>query len=79
MPEQRKTKSLKKKLMTHPHQALKEMGIEIPSSVKIHVRNEEPGSWELVIKQPVKDTSGMSEEELRKLAAGCAFGPSTDW
>jgi hypothetical protein len=56
--------------MSHPHKALEEMGMHIPSSVKIHVRNEEAGSWELVIRQPEPNVASMSQDELREASGG---------
>jgi hypothetical protein len=63
-------KNFKKQLMSDPHKALKEMGIRIPSEVNIHVRNEEPGTWELVIRKPSHNMASMSDDELRQASGG---------
>jgi hypothetical protein len=54
--------------MAHPHQTLKEIGIQIPPSVKIHVRNEEPGTWELVLRK-IREPS-ISDADLEKASGG---------
>jgi hypothetical protein len=66
-----KDKAFRKKLMNDPHKTLQEIGINIPSSVKIHVRDEQSGTWELVLRQPVQNTSGLSDRDLKNVAAGC--------
>lgn len=65
-----KDKSFKEQLMKNPHKALEELGLHFPASLKIHVRNEEPWTWELVLREPRPNLAKMSEEELRKASGG---------
>ncbi len=73
-----KDPAFKRKLLSDPQAALKEMGMEnIPPSLKIQVIDEEKNHWVIVLHVPPANTKELSEEELSKLsAAGICWGCS---
>lgn len=62
-----KDPKFKKKLLSDPHAALKEMGVDL-KGVKVHVIEEDSHTVTFVLHHTPQNASGMSEMELRKIA-----------
>ena len=58
----------KKKLLKNPEKVLKEMGVAIPSGVKLELHEQKAKKVHLIL--PAKPAGVLSEQELRAVAAG---------
>ncbi len=68
----------KKQLLKNPEKVLKEMGIAIPSGVKLELHQQTDKNLHLIL--PSKPSAELSEEALKNVAAGwdpCTSG--TGW
>ncbi|MFI5335016.1 MAG: NHLP leader peptide family RiPP precursor [Chlamydiales bacterium] len=65
--------SFKKKLLKHPEQTLKEMGIEFPANTKVEIHEQKGKVVHFFI--PPKPGGELSETELRNVAAGVGQPP----
>lgn len=63
--------SFKQKLIANPKEALKEMGVQVPSG-PLKVCDGTDGTFFLVI--PKKPEKGLSEDELRRMSGGHGIG-----
>lgn len=76
-----KDPAFKEKLLKNPRPALAEMGLEVPSEIKILVHEEGANMWHLTIHKAPPNAKNLSEEELKKLSSGsceggiCSGGP----
>jgi len=60
--------AFKKKLMSHPKEALLEFGIPAPEGAKVHIVENTDKDWTFVL--PAKPEGSLSETELRDVAGG---------
>lgn len=61
----------KKRLISSPHETLREFGMSsIPNKMRIEVKEEAPDSWILVLRKPPLNAHNLSEDELMNVAAG---------
>jgi len=59
----------KKRLLTHPREAFREIGFPVPEQVHIHVYEGRENTWSFVLPPSPHGSKTLSEAELRKLAA----------
>jgi nitrile hydratase len=55
------------RVVSHPRSVLKEFGLELPDSVRVHVWDTSAEQRYLVVPQRPAGTEGMSEEALARL------------
>ncbi len=71
----------KERLLKNPEKVLKEMGIAIPSGVKLELHQQSHKKLHLIL--PARPSMALSEKDLQKLAAGglphkCGISPPCD-
>ena len=65
-----KDPAFKKKLLSNPHEALKELGMKnLPPSLKIQVVEEAANTWCIVLPKAPENAKSLSESELKEIAA----------
>lgn len=65
-----KDPAFKTKLLKHPKEAFKEVGIDLPPNVKIHVIEDKPDNITFVLPPAAASVGEMSDQELEKVAGG---------
>jgi hypothetical protein len=72
-----KDPKFKKKLLSDPEAALKEMGIDhLPKNAKVRIIEESSDTVTFVLHPQPKNVPALSEEELKKVSGGAG---SCDW
>lgn len=69
-----KDPKFRKKLLSDPKGALKEMGVDIPKNIKVRVVEDDKTTVTFVIRPSPQVASGWEESELRKVAGGSESG-----
>lgn len=69
-----KDKEFKKRLLSNPKAALKELGYDVSNLGNINIKLEEPNSLTLILPPEPSNVNELSEEELRQVAG--AGGPT---
>lgn len=65
--------NFKKKLLEHPREALKEMGVDVPTSSSIKVCDSSDGTFYLVL--PQKPSGNLDADSLKNITGGmCGCG-----
>lgn len=62
--------AFKKKLLSDPHAALKEIGIDVPASVELKVLEDTAGKVHHIVIPPKPSSGDLSEEDLASAAGG---------
>ncbi len=60
----------KAKLLSDPHAALAEAGVDLPDGLKVKVLEDSADTQHLVLPAAPTNTSELSADELEKVAAG---------
>ncbi len=71
-----KDPAFKKKLLSNPGDALKEMGVNIPANANVKVVENTPNSYTFVLPASPANIKSLSEAELETVAAaagGCVL------
>ena len=75
-----KDPDFKKKLLSDPKVALKEIGMKnIPMDVKIEIVKEQKNHWCIVLHEPPQGHEQLSEDELKKASGGWNCQMSCDY
>jgi hypothetical protein len=67
-----KDPAFKEKLLSDPKEALRKLGLEVPSDISCRVIEEAPRTWTLVIPSRPDNLKELGEEELKRLAVARA-------
>ncbi len=65
----------KAKLLSDPHAALAEAGLEVPAEIKLNVLEDTKDSTHLVLPAAPNKTNALSNDELEKIAGGDRIDP----
>jgi len=65
-----KDASFKKKLLSHPEEALREFHVDLPKNCHVKVYEEKENEWTLVLPTAPTDLKKLSESELLQFAGG---------
>ena len=71
-----KDAAYRKRLFSNPHAALKELGFDVPSSLRIEVKEETENTSFLIIPPAPTEVKELSDVELEQIAAAQA---SSSW
>jgi hypothetical protein len=71
-----KDPKFRKKLLSDPNSALKEMGVDIPKNIKVRVVEDDKTTVTFVIHPAPQNAMEMNENKLRKVAGGTGACPS---
>lgn len=65
----------RKRLLSQPDQTLRELGLPVGKDVRIHVIEEEPQSFCLVLPRPLSDTAEADDADLVRAVGGAGTNP----
>ena len=64
----------KQKLLDNPHEALAEVGVEIPAGKTVKVIENNADAHHIVLPEAPAEAGGLAMEEMERLAGGTGWG-----